>query len=368
MPDVYCTAPWRGLHLDTTGDIKVCCAGRRNAFGNLNSSTIHEIFASNELRQVRQQILDGQQPQYCAVCTESERHGGQSERHWHLEIDKGFVPESADEHHAPSIIDVRWNNTCNLKCAYCNGISSSKWAQIEGKPVESAPRRYYDQVAAFVRDNGQNLTEVAMVGGEPLLLLENAKFLDIIPPHVKIVIITNLSVDLDKNVLFQKLRGRPNVSWSLSFENIESRFEFVRDGADWHRMVNNIALINELRQQQNHTAGIHAVLNIFSITRLTEIMQFAKSQGLTIMWQTLTYPQHFDPFLLGPEVADRAMAEIESVLSQDCSDQDHEYFSRLRHDFAVRSPQSQLEQFRLAVMHRRQQFKQLWPELDFLIT
>jgi len=119
-----------------------------------------------------------------------------------------------------------------------------------------------------------------------------------------------MNVDLDKNKIFKKLAQRKKVGWSMSFDNIGDRFEYVRYGGEWAQVENNIAIVKDLFSK-GHWGGIHAVYNIYNATRITEFREWAVAQGVTVLWQNLFQPDYLDPFLHGPEVAALAAAEIE---------------------------------------------------------
>ena len=89
-----------------------------------------------------------------------------------------------------------------------------------------------------------------MVGGEPLLLPENDRLLDVIPQDAIVTLITNLNVDLDKNKIFQKLSTRSRVGWSMSFDNTGEQLEYVRHGASWSLIKENLAKIKHLMTTQ----------------------------------------------------------------------------------------------------------------------
>jgi organic radical activating enzyme len=67
------------------------------------------------------------------------------------------------------------------------------------------------KITNFFVKNGSNLKTVAMVGGEPLLIKENADLLDVIPTNVKIQVISNFSSDVTKSKVFEKLCKRQNM-------------------------------------------------------------------------------------------------------------------------------------------------------------
>jgi hypothetical protein len=84
------------------------------------------------MQQIRQSIRQGQPHAYCYNCVQAERYG-RSERDWHNTVSPEFDPRTAgDCEHAPTLIDVRWNITCNLSCNYCGDKCSSQWAALKG--------------------------------------------------------------------------------------------------------------------------------------------------------------------------------------------------------------------------------------------
>jgi pyruvate-formate lyase-activating enzyme len=279
--------------------------------GNLNDHSIIEILDSNLLKEIRTDLAQGKPHKYCSNCVQAERFGADSERKWHNDTNPGFDYKTAGElYHYPVIVDVRWNTTCNLSCNYCSEWASSKWSALKGIPFKSGSRPYYEQVCDFLEQHQEHIKDVALVGGEPLLLPENERLLDVIPEDCTVTLITNMNVDLEKNKIFKKLAQRKKVGWSMSFDNIGERFEYVRYGGEWQQVLHNLAVVKDLFKQ-GHWGGIHAVYNIYNATRITEFRQFAADQGVSVLWQNLFQPDYLDPFLHGREVAEPAAAEIE---------------------------------------------------------
>lgn len=365
----YCAAPWRGLHIDQRGDVKFCCAGQRDALGNLNEKTLAECLQSETAQQLRQQISNGDSPEYCRVCVERERFGGSSERDWHNSVSADLDPRQASTtYHKPAIVDVRWNTTCNLRCVYCNPQWSSQWAAHLGLKVNNSVRSYTDQVRDYVQQNSNSIKEVAMVGGEPLLLPDNVSFLEVIPPTSIVTLITNLSVDLESNKVFQQLKNRKRVGWSISFDNIGDRFEFVRRGASWDLMQHNLDVLQDLWHRQQQWGGVHAVHSIYNATRLCEFREYLNSRGLTVVWQTLHTPEFLDPIRLGDHVRARSIDEINLLLrTVKITDQERQYFQQVKKSYESAQDQNLSEQFQSHLEDRSQQFAQIWPELGFLV-
>lgn len=350
--------------------------------GNLDSQTIEQILEGPVLREIQQVISQGHlHKKYCSNCINRESTGGESERTWHNTVNADFDLSNYNTtpgFEFPALIDVRWNTTCNLSCNYCDASASSRWADRLKQPVISGTRHYYQAVCNYIEKHYDQVREVALVGGEPLLLKENERLLDVIPPNCVVTVITNLSLDLENNTVFQKLATRRRVGWSISFENLRERFEYVRHGATWNRFLHNLDLVQGLMREQQHWGGIHAVYNLFTATRLCELKQFAQSRGLSIKWQSLHHPAVLDPKCYGVELAQLAAHEIDRMCATyQISPGDQQFFDTVLAHYRARTQANPaaLEQLDRYITQleteyhpdQQGQFAVLWPELESLL-
>lgn len=375
MNDFYCAAPWRGLHVNPNGDVKTCCAGDPNMLGNLNTSTITEILNGSNLREIRQSIQQGQPHRYCINCVQAEKYGS-SERKWHNSVNPDFDASTAAlDEHVPTLVDVRWNTTCNLSCNYCGEKCSSKWAALKQIPVKSSTRNYFEEVCDYLELHQSAIREVALVGGEPLLLPENNRLLEALPKDCIVTVITNASVDFDNNSIVKKLMQRRQVGWSLSFDNVGKRFEYVRHGGNWKLLNKNLQMIKQLCDSGQHWAGIHAVYNVYNCVNLVELTEFARSYNFTIHWQTLFQPDYLDPQHLGSKTVYLAKREIDRLLSSNiCTPSEQQFFQQVLLALTANKTNSVLKfQQHIAEIEnkyhvdQKHQFVGLWPELKFLL-
>jgi MoaA/NifB/PqqE/SkfB family radical SAM enzyme len=226
-------------------------------------------------------------------------------------------------------------------------------------------------VCDYLEEHQHSIREVALVGGEPLLLPENDRLLDVIPQDCVVTLITNLAVDFSTNRIVKKLLARGRVGWSLSFDNIGQRFEYVRHGADWQQLLRNLETLHPLMQSGQHWGGIHAVYNIYNATCLIELTEFARSQGLTIHWQSLYQPECLDPQRLGDQTKQLALQEIDRLLLLDiCLDSERLFFQTVKSN--IQAPRDDLRTEFAIHIHNietqyhpdtHNQFQHLWPEL-----
>ena len=373
MKKKYCAAPWRGLHINFRGDVKTCCAGNPNMLGNLNTQTIEQVLQNKNLIEIRNTIKGGKlHPEYCHNCIQSERYGS-SERDWHNNLNENFNCQVAGlKDYAPALIDIRWNNTCNLACNYCDPYSSTRWANIMKEKFNEDIKPYYNQVVAYISKNKKTIKEVALVGGEPLLMKENIDLLDAIDDHVLVTLITNLSVDFEKNLVVKKLLGKTRVGWSMSFDNIGDKFEYVRYGAKWNQMNKNVSCVSDKINNNSHHGGIHAVFNLYNCTRLCELKEYADSKNLNILWQTLYQPDVLDPLRHNEKVKELVLAEIEKLQNNFVLNSQEESFMRnvystFENSISTNIIGKQFKDFTYKMENqyhpKSKKFADLWPEL-----
>ena len=313
----YCAAPWRSLHLNFEGQIKTCCAGNPNMLGNHDTGPIEDILKSEKLTEIKTSIRNGiLHPKYCEGCIRRENITGVSEREWHNNVSEDFDVATADlDEHKPALIDVRWNNTCNLACTYCSSYFSTKWASIVGASFNQTINTQEQQVIDYIEKHRDYVKEVAMVGGEPLMMKENDRLLDILPDDVLVTVISNMTVDFDKFPVPRKLLERDRVGWSMSFDNVGERFEYVRWGSSWEQMDNNVSRVSQKIIDSNHNGGIHAVYNIYNCTKIRELFAYARKRSLTITWQII-YADQLDPSQHNEQVRQLALDEIQKFKTQ----------------------------------------------------
>jgi hypothetical protein len=234
-------------------------------------------------------------------------------------------------------------------------------------------------VCDFIEQHYEHIHEVALVGGEPLLLPENERLLDVIPQEAIVTLITNLNVDLESNKIFRKLATRSKVGWSMSFDNTGERVEYVRHGASWTLIKENLSKIKHLMTTQGQWGGIHAVYNIYNATRICEFRQFAEDTKTTVLWQNLFQPEYLDPFLHGAGVAQEAIDEIERFYAMDIATAaERQFFDQALNNYRSRLQEQKFTNIGIAfknhiatnekIYHpdKAGEFERLWPELAFL--
>lgn len=266
---VYCTAPWNGITIRENGDVKTCCEGRTTLM-NLNTHSIKDLESSKILISIREKMLNGEPDINCQGCVNRERTTGLAtvrqhyNRHY-LKIDQLKL----------QFIDVRWNNTCNLNCMYCDSTFSSTWeerARVLKQERSNPIKNYQDELLEWILQRADHVKEIMLVGGEPMLMKQNYALLAKLPIDCKISIITNMSYKLDQLPCLPDLLKRPPelITWNVSVENIGNKFEYVRNGSSWEQLKENF---NFLQQHWPESVTLNMCYNLFSAFDMFETVK-----------------------------------------------------------------------------------------------
>jgi organic radical activating enzyme len=173
--------------------------------------------------QDRNRMLQGQWPERgCEYCQNIEQAGGESDRTTNLNMPGMHAPPELEvDAHAidvtPRILEVYFDNTCNLKCVYCGPYFSSLWDAenkqhgafskngltiddgfIKSADIETNKQRLFD----WLKQHGKTLSTFNILGGEPLYQSEFDQCLDFFEqyaaPDLDLQIFTNLNSKLDR--------------------------------------------------------------------------------------------------------------------------------------------------------------------------
>lgn len=287
-----CPLPFAGLYIQPNGNVK-CCSISQEVLGNTHNESIESITQSKTVKKIRRDMLDNKFPKNCLECYNKEKamknfnFNQISNRLYHIgklgvATTKLYKDENSFELQQ---LDVRWRNTCNGACVYCGPTLSSRWASelgLKNKMDEDAMQTSID----YVYKNLASVKMLYLCGGEPLMMKENIKLLEIISkvnPNLDIRVNTNLS-NVDNDV-FKLLVKLPNVQWILSAEAMEEKFEYIRFPLKWKNFIKNFHIVKQLK----HKISLNMSWNILNAFGIFEFIDYMQSVGL-----------HQNAFVLNP--------------------------------------------------------------------
>ncbi len=162
----------------------------------------------------REKMLAGEWPNRgCEYCKNIEDSGGISDRItnldlWEFDPSKELQANNITTTVTPQILEIYFNNTCNLKCTYCGPYFSSLWNDelkrfgdktfVTDINYESNKQKCFD----WLKININELYQLNILGGEPLYQDEFDQLLDVLEdtpaPELTLTFFSNLAVTPDK--------------------------------------------------------------------------------------------------------------------------------------------------------------------------
>jgi organic radical activating enzyme len=216
----------------------------------------------------RVDMMMGKRPLGCSYCWDIEDAGGVSDRRikskslltkvkWHKKTELSSTPV---------MLEIAFDRTCNLACAYCGPTFSSKWANdikqngpytnlitdsrynTPGESIDSEDNPYVDAFFAWWPALEKTLKLLRITGGEPLMSPHFWKFIDFVNS-------SNFEGELHINTNLINYKGEVSrlieqtknlqVMIHTSLESSLDQAEYVRSGFDknaWMTSVNTIML------------------------------------------------------------------------------------------------------------------------------
>ncbi|MCB1865974.1 MAG: twitch domain-containing radical SAM protein [Chromatiales bacterium] len=292
--------PWVHLYVNTQGKATPCCFfpwDEKSQLGDINQQRIAEIWNDRPMRRLRASMLRDQRVDGCWQCYTNEKFGLRSKRQISNELFKhrfdwvratdvsGNSPDSK-----PVYWDIRISNLCNFKCRICGHHSSSKlfdeavelgttsFAERVHQSISDMPD-FYRQIMPLV----DSVEEIYFAGGEPLIMDEHYRILDLLLERGR----TDVRLSYSTNLSELTFRGRDVMDlWSgfsdvtvhASLDGWGARGEYQRKGQRWNEVLMNRQRLRE------RCPGIRFIvtptITVFNVQHLPEFHRALVAHGL----------------------------------------------------------------------------------------
>lgn len=244
----------------------------------------------------------------CTYCKHMEDLGGASDRQVQLQ-NLGTVfqnhtnvipPELLEDPNAvsvtPTIVEVYFNNVCNMACLYCGPHFSTMWeeenrrfnAQEDGilaNPMWQRDRVRYDamrdKLFAWLREHGHKIWNFGMLGGEPFFQKEFDMVLDhwenYPNPDLTLTIVTNLKIEhgrftsyIDRLKHMVETGKIKSLNISASLDCWGPQAEYLRWGLNLDEWSKNFAY---MVPQEWITLNVNITITPLSIKTLPDFLE-----------------------------------------------------------------------------------------------
>jgi len=280
----FCMAPWVHMSIWQKGEAFPCCVyDWRTPIGNIKDQGIAGAWNSEDMKNLRLEMLAGNAPKGCERCTKLDKQGIYSYRRKITEDYKHHLPLVDTTNEDGSVdkvnlayFDIRFSNLCNMKCRSCGPHFSSKWAEdTVGKPViiQIDHEEMWDEIEQYI----DTIEEIYFTGGESLFMDQHYRLLDMIianNKHPKLVYNSNGSKleHKGKSVTDYWKKIKNNIEFQVSLDQIGKKAEYTRHGQKWSTIENNLKFIRD--NIPNVAIIPNPTISVLNIMDLKEIIEY----------------------------------------------------------------------------------------------
>jgi len=368
---VACQSKWAWSTVFLTEGTTRSC--HRASESPLTAENFHNFHNTETKLSDRQKMLNGVWPTGgCTYCSKNEEAGGFSDRMLHNKIPNLTPIELETDITAttvtPTILEVFFDNTCNLSCLYCIPELSSKIAEenrkfgafnTSGVNLPILEQKHLQTLAPelwkWMDNNFQSLKRFHFLGGEPFLQKELDKLLNFIDTHpnsdCELNLVTNLMVSHDRLEKYiktckhlidtQKIR-RLDITASIDCWGHEQ--EYVRHGIDLVTWTENFVY---LLNNQWITLNINQTITPLTIKTMPILLKllsdWKKVRPIGHFFSVAEPgPSYLRPNIFGPGVFNNDFKQILSLMDN-TNDQEQtaiSYMTSIANDIEIKEKNS----------------------------
>ena len=325
----FCIQPFIHACVWTDGRALPCCINQKYILGNTKTTPITEIYSNNndKLVALRKEMLDGPElPKSCSRCGNMEDNYADNSYRYYSNKHYGHLLDDIQINNDGTITDskiltwdVRFSNLCNLKCRTCDSINSSKIAEEErkyiGKSIQVLKEAFNDteEFFEFFESNINVIEEIYFCGGEPLLLAEHYRILDLLVKYEKFDTVLRYNTNCtkigfkDKNVVDDYWVKFKHVRLGLSLDAGWEQLAYIRHGSDWDTVLKNLTyIVSNCPHAFMQLSPTISILNAFHVSKLHKFLVDNQLMKLNdIYFNILTYPDFYSVTSLPPELKEQ---------------------------------------------------------------
>ena len=321
----FCLLPFIHMATKTDGDIKLCC--RSSPIGNINTTSLEQIWNSDVYKEVRQKMLNGERPKQCNACWRHEDIGVRSMRQrYNKTRTNKYLPQVLklnEDYTMPfeiPILESKMSNFCNLKCRMCHPLDSTSWSKdwnnIEHL-MESANGSTFRKVREFDLTRKPHVSgwennekfwlefeklapgfdRIEFAGGEPLIDPIHYRVLNILKKYghnIELKYSTNLTkLNYKKDNILELWNHFKSVEVMISIDGVDDVYNYIRQLSDYKKVKENILqVVDHPKVIKIAGACTFQVYNIFSMEKIFD--RFTEELNIDIHTHRVNYPTFLD--------------------------------------------------------------------------
>jgi sulfatase maturation enzyme AslB (radical SAM superfamily) len=337
-----CLFPFSNIVLNPSGSVSPCCKYNLNKVDTeidtetLHDKTIQELFYQPAMEKIRNDFLNGVEPEACKACWDEESAGITSLRQhrenvskWHRHKGHKYPVRYQD----PKIItmDLKFSSLCNLKCRICGPYCSSNWLKesLDTGEYHEHTIKIFSKYAErkFIKNelNFETFKElipdlhiIEFYGGEPLMQPEHARIMEMLSnyPDIRkldIELFYNTNGTIYDEAVSQVWDKMALVEFNISLDDIGPRFEYQRHPAKWDEVVSNIKKY-QANSKSNVSMSLYCTISMYNIFYIDELIKFnAENLKLNLKFNLLHWPDKMSIKNLPTNIKNIIKAKVEKL-------------------------------------------------------
>jgi MoaA/NifB/PqqE/SkfB family radical SAM enzyme len=304
-----CYAPYANLYFDQSGRVRVCCHNWAFPLGNVQTSTIDEMWKGVKAKLLRDSLATYEFGPGCEFC-ERQTRGGWFANPALRRFDEFDVPSADPEW--PQEMEFSISNTCNLECVMCSGLYSSA-IRARREKLPPLPKVYSDEFLGSLRKYLPHLRRAKFLGGEPLLVAEYFRLWDMMiaeglttPCHVT----TNGTL---YNARIERIMEALPMSFAVSLDGAtKETVESIRVNANYDQQLQILKRFLEYTRAKKTTLGLTFCFMRQNWHEFGEYCLFADEWGCDIFVNTVMNPPQFGVYNLPAEELRKILEAMEA--------------------------------------------------------
>lgn len=323
----FCIMPFIHQNIKQEGKVSACWR-YPDRIGDYRNQSLEEIWNSNETRELRRALLNDERPIGCRSCWDFEDSNIESTRQKcndtyqrKYKIDYEELLASLDDDYRlpyqPQSMEIRFDNTCNLRCRHCSPTYSSQWevmafknpeikklfqtygaGRLEKKHISLPAERFEDFKKAI-----PFLKEVLVAGGEALQQKRHWEMIEFMGPYAENITLSYNSNLTDLGIgnwsILNEWPRFKKIILRVSLDGEESIYDYFRTGGNLDKVKDNIEKVSHLT---NVDMSLTITVSIYNITRLVDCAKFVNGLGGLFHTSLVQYPKPINPKVLPSDV------------------------------------------------------------------
>lgn len=350
----FCSSPWFHVRLSYDGGFESCrWAKNPQRLYNFQDTTIMQYYNSDQMRQLRQQLLDGEKPSHCDTCYYEESFGKLNGRIRQLnksavDVNNFDLTLRSSPHYnnfkysldnnglanlEPVDLQIELGNKCNSACIMCTPEASSR-LETDYKKLHKIDAELFTQPSTYTswtRDANnverfveqitsiKNLRYVHFLGGETLYeeafyticdrLIDSGKAPDII-----IGTTTNGTIYNDN--IKRYAQNFRQCHLGISIESVTDLNDYVRWPGKIDSILPNIDKFLQLRDTCPELfISLRITPNVFTVWEIDKLFTYMiKNQVIAESCNILHKPNCLRIELLPDDVRQEVVAKIQDLI------------------------------------------------------